>query len=154
MFFLWALLCLGAPSYFNAAGDQRTAWFGFGAAVAMIGFLGALVELSKVPGREALSDFAAALTLAVFTAALGAPPVVWYVPSPFSGILKGLAFLFALLTGLGIAAGIGRLVSSRSKRPHPEVRRSKTSLVISAVVGASALATAGLNLGAALAGKK
>jgi len=64
----------------------------------MIGFLGALVELSKVPGREALSDFAVALVLTVVTAGLGVPPVIWHVASPFSRILKGLTFLYVLLT--------------------------------------------------------
>lgn len=153
MFFVWALLFLGAPSYFRPTPDGRIAWYVGGIAFAVIAFAGALTELANVPGREALSDFAVALLLGAIMTAFGVPPLVWHIGGPWNGLLKTIALLFALLTALGLSAGVGHLFSQEARASRRRTQRSPADTLLSVVIGTSALATAAVNLWAALATK-
>lgn len=152
-FFIWALLFLFAPRYFGLSGDLKTICYVLSGFAGLIGLLGALVELSGMSRWNEIEEFGTVIFLLIVTMVMGAPPLIWSIPKPWALILKGAAFLVALITGIGAPIEIGKGIVRLRQLPRPPRERGLLATSASILMGALSLVTAVLGFVNAVASK-
>lgn len=118
-----SFLFLLAPRYLDVRGHPRTALFVVAIVLALIGFLGALTELSQLTEHEGFSTLAASAALLIPSGIL----LLWdryaSFTSPFKGLVRTAVLALAVVGGALFFYGFSYFFEPS---PHEEVSRRHT----------------------------
>lgn len=131
-------LLVWAPNFLDSVGASRTLWRIAAIVVGSIGFVGGLVEVSRlrvVRGGGSLADFGVAIFLTCIAAVLYWLQAAFSLGGPLLGAIKAAFLVVVFLTAVTFffAAGrhLGKIVRdpARRERNATEVRERRARLV-------------------------